>query len=104
MGVVVEQFLDPQWIRRLHYESGMVILLHAIDDLRIVVRRCIRLLLLGQRHDYAGIVRASTWKLIALLPCSDFELRPLSPQIYAGSMVNHIRDVRSPHTRRYFDE
>jgi len=58
----------------------------------------------GQGKDYAGIVAACGGKLVRLLPCSDFQVRPFTPEVDVGGRFDDVGNVRAPDACGDFDE
>src|SRR5271165_136601 len=82
LRVVPHQLLDPLRVRRLHDQPDMVLLvIHAPDDLWIVVRGSIRLLLPRQRYQQTSGVTLRSWQLVWRLTPGNLDLRPLPPHV-----------------------
>ena len=62
------------------------------------------LFLAGQGDDRSGVILPDLGQVVELLPCSDFEARPLAPEIDAGGGANHIGDVGTADARGDFKE
>src|SRR6267154_3283968 len=103
-GVRIQELLDTFGLRGPKNESGVVIFRNPIDDFRVVVRGSVRTLLAGQGKDYAGIIAACGGELVRLLPCSDFQSRPLTPEVDVGGSFDYVRDVGATDTRGDLDE
>src|SRR5882762_1195754 len=103
-GVGIQNLRNTLGLRRFEDESGVVIFRDAVDDLRVIVRGSVRAFLTGQRKDYARIVAACGGKLVRLLPCSDFQVRPFTPEIDVGGRFNDVGNVRAPDACGDFDE
>src|SRR5712671_6506979 len=103
-GVGIQNLLNTLGLRRFEDESGVVIFRDAVDDLRVIVRGRVRAFLTGQRKDYAGIVAACGGKLVRLLPCSDFQVRPFTPEVDVGGGFDDVGNVRAPDACGDFDE
>src|ERR1700686_606083 len=82
----------------------MVILRDAINDFGIVVGTRVGMLLARERKNYAGVVAARGGKLVRLLPCSDFEVRPFAPEINVGGGFDHVGNVGAADASGDFDE
>src|ERR1700722_1415364 len=103
-AIRIEQFDETLWFRRAQDEPGVMMLGHAIHDLRIVVSRSIRRFLPRQRDNHASVPVASLRQLIRFFPRSNFQASPFSPQINSRGSFNLVRDVRSADTRGHFDK
>src|SRR5579862_472609 len=103
-AVRIEKFADTLRFRRAQDKPGVMMLGHAIHDLRIVVSRSIRSFLPRQRNDHASVPVSFFRQLVRFFPRSNFQARPFSPQINSRGSFNLVRDVRSADARGHFDK
>src|SRR5260370_34246829 len=79
-------------------------LLDAVGAFGIVVGGSAWMLLRGERNNYGCVVEARGGKLVGLIPCPNFEPRPLAPGVDAGCGLNHVGDVGAADAGGDFDE
>ena len=103
-GVGIEQLLDAFGALGLQDEAGVVIFRDAVGDFGIGVGGSVGMLLAGERNNDAGIVATRGRKLVRLIPCPNFEPRPLAPGVDAGCGLDDIRDVGAADAGGDFDE
>jgi hypothetical protein len=65
-------------------EAGVVEFRDTVGDFGIGVGGRIGMLLAGERKNDSGVVAARWGKVVRLIPCSDFEARPLAPEVDAS--------------------
>src|SRR5882724_5400315 len=63
-AVRFKQLLDTLRVSRRDHQSGVMKFVQTIDDLRILIRRSVRVILPGQRDDHSRIVVAMRRQLV----------------------------------------
>src|SRR5712692_351869 len=103
-GVRIEQLLDAFVALRLQNEANVVIFRYAIGNFRICVGGSIRMFLARERQDDSRVIASGRRKLVRLLPCPDFEARPLAPKVDLGCGLDDIRDIGAADASGDLDE
>src|SRR6266481_1777032 len=73
-AVRIEQFADALRFRRTQHEPRVMMLGHAIHNLRVVVCRSVRRFLPRQRDNHAGITVAFLRQRVIFLTHADFKM------------------------------
>src|ERR1700744_362541 len=81
-----------------------MIFVHAICDLWIAVGICVGMFLPREAQDYACVILSYRRQSVRLLPCPNFEPRPLAPQVDAAGSFDDIGNVCAANARRDFEE
>src|SRR5579884_4138231 len=104
MCVLVEQEFDTFWVFCGDDEAHMMALLHAPDNLGIVVCRSIRIFLTGQPHDDACIILLMLWELVRASLWCGFNSGPLAPEVNACGCLDQIHDIGPTDTGSRFEK
>jgi len=100
----VEKFANALFMRRFQDESGVMIFLHAIDDLGITVRRCVGVLLPRQGQKLLRVVLRHMRQFVRSLPGTDVELGHSRQKIDAGRSLDDVNNVSAANARGDFQE
>src|SRR3989475_2801929 len=103
-GVGIEQLLDAIGASGFEDEAGVMLFRDAVGDFRIGVGGRIGMFLAGERKNDSGVVAAPGRKLIGLVPCSDFEPRPLAPEVDHGGGLYDVRNIGAADAGGDFNE
>src|SRR6516162_3397671 len=83
----IEKLLNPLLACRFKNETRVMNLVYAIDDFVFVIGRSVGTLLARERENHTSVIAPYRGQLIGLSAGSDFEPRPLAPQIDAGGRL-----------------
>ena len=103
-GVGIEQVLDVFVALGFQDEAGVMIFGDTVGDFGIGVGGRIGTFLAGERDDDSGVVTAQWGKLVRLIPCPDFEARPLAPEVDARGGLDDVGNVGTTDAGGDFDE
>ncbi|OLE76887.1 hypothetical protein AUG19_01895 [archaeon 13_1_20CM_2_54_9] len=104
VGVGIEQLLDAFGALGFEDEASVMVFRDAVGDFGVGVGGRIGMFLASERKDDCGVVAAQWGKLVRPISCSDFQTRPLAPEVDARGGLDDIGDVSAPDAGGDFNE
>src|SRR5712691_695341 len=102
-AIIRKQLIHSLKFFRAHNQANVMTLLHAIENLRVVVSGCVRIFLFRQRKNDAGVFFARPQRF-SMTISRNFQTRPFAPKIDPRSSFQNIGDVSAANTRRDFQK
>src|SRR5437879_6858786 len=100
----IEQLLNSLVTVVLQNETRVVILRDAVNDFGVGICGSIRVLLARQRENDSGVLSTRGGKLVGLIPCANFEPRPLPPEVDPRCGLDDIGDIGPANASGDFDK